>query len=118
MKLKNILIVVRDIQRSKKFYCDLFGLSVLKDFGENVILSEGLVLQAENAFQEVLNRPISYRGNDAELYFEDSDLCGFIKKWGESIPDSYVYDQTEGVLRMYDPDGHMIEIRERKANYS
>ena len=26
MKLKNVLIVVKDIERSKKFYRDLFGL--------------------------------------------------------------------------------------------
>ena len=41
MSLRNILIVVSDIERSKRFYHELFGLQVLRDFGENVILSEG-----------------------------------------------------------------------------
>ena len=45
MSLRNILIVVSDIEQSKRFYHELFGLQVLRDFGENVILSEGLVLQ-------------------------------------------------------------------------
>lgn len=43
MRLKNILIVVEDIERSKVFYRELFRLSVITDFGENVILTEGLV---------------------------------------------------------------------------
>ena len=31
MKLKNVLIVVKDIERSKKFYRDLFGLEMVLD---------------------------------------------------------------------------------------
>ena len=45
MKLKNVLIVVKDIERSKKFYHDLFGLEVVLDNDGNMILTEGLVLQ-------------------------------------------------------------------------
>ena len=32
MKLKNVLIVVKDIERSKKFYRDLFGLEALRNW--------------------------------------------------------------------------------------
>lgn len=45
MKLKNVLIVVKDIEKSKQFYHDLLGLDVVLDNGGNVILTEGLVLQ-------------------------------------------------------------------------
>ncbi len=31
MILKNVLIVVKDIERSKKFYKDIFGLDVILD---------------------------------------------------------------------------------------
>lgn len=31
MKLKNVLIVVKDIERARQFYQDLFGLSVVLD---------------------------------------------------------------------------------------
>lgn len=44
MKLKNVLLVVGDIEKSKAFYKELFGLDVVTDFGGNVILTEGLVL--------------------------------------------------------------------------
>lgn len=47
MKLKNVLIVVKDIERSKKFYRDLFGLEMVLDNDGNMILTEGLVLQEE-----------------------------------------------------------------------
>jgi len=57
MRLRNILIVVEDIEKSKKFYHDLFGLDVILDNEGNVILTEGLVLQ-EKSFQRVI--PVSY----------------------------------------------------------
>jgi len=47
MKLKNVLIVVKDIERSQKFYRDLFGLEMVLDNDGNMILTEGLVLQEE-----------------------------------------------------------------------
>ena len=37
MKLKNILIVVKDLERSRKFYHDLFGLELLLDQDGNLI---------------------------------------------------------------------------------
>ena len=43
MKLKNVLIVVKDIERSKKFYRDLFGLEMVLDNDGNMIMTEGLV---------------------------------------------------------------------------
>ena len=41
MKLKNILIVVKDMERAKRFYHDLFGLDVILDNDGNVMLTEG-----------------------------------------------------------------------------
>ena len=58
MKLKNILIVVDDIERSKKFYRDLFGLETVLDNDGNVILTEGLVLQDKNIWKDFLKKNI------------------------------------------------------------
>jgi len=43
MDLKNCstAIFVRDINTSKKFYCDVLGLTVELDLGGNVILEQG-----------------------------------------------------------------------------
>ena len=45
MSLKNVLIIVDNIEESIKFYKELFGLCVLTRQGGNVIMSKGLVLQ-------------------------------------------------------------------------
>lgn len=119
MKLKNILFVVKDIEKSKKFYQELFGLRVITDFGENVILTEGLVLQQKNIWQDAIKKEVCFGGHDAELYFEESDMDGFLAKLSkvdfkvefvnEEIPD---HPWGGRVVRLYDPDRHVIEIRE------
>ncbi len=38
MRLRNFLIVVNDIEKSKQFYHDLFGLNVLVDHDGNMTL--------------------------------------------------------------------------------
>ena len=63
MRLKNVLIVVRDIERSKRFYHDLFGLNVVLDNDGNVILTEGLVLQDEKIWNGFLGRDIVPESN-------------------------------------------------------
>ena len=119
MKLKNILIVVSDIERSKAFYRDLFGLRVITDFGGNVILTEGLVLQEKKGWEELIGRECSCDGCGAELYFEESNMDAFLKKIAE-YPQEVGYlnecterEQGQRVVRIYDPDGHVIEVAER-----
>ena len=43
MRLKNVLIVVDDMEESVSFYKEMFGLQVILKQEGNVILSEGLV---------------------------------------------------------------------------
>ena len=47
MRLKGVLLVTRDIGRSRKFYEDVFGLKLLGDNDGNMVLSEGVFLQDE-----------------------------------------------------------------------
>ena len=44
-RLKNVLIIVDNIDESIDFYEELFGLRVITRQEGNVIMSEGLVLQ-------------------------------------------------------------------------
>ena len=80
MKLKNILIVVKDIEKSKQFYHDLFGLDMMLDNDGNVILTEGLVLQDEKIWKKFLGKDIIPQNNSCELYFEEKDIELFIEK--------------------------------------
>ncbi len=118
MRLKNILIVVNDIEYSKAFYKDLFGLAVVMDFGENVVLTEGLTLQERKLWESFIGKKIAVRGNDAELYFEENNIDQFLEKLENSkYPIEYLnkcmeHDWGQRVVRIYDPDGHIIEISE------
>jgi len=119
MKLKNILFVVSDIEKSKKFYEELFGLRVITDFGENVILTEGLVLQQRDVWQDGIGKEVKFGGHDAELYFEENDMDGFLEKLSKSdFEIQYVNEETPDhpwggrVVRIYDPDRHVIEVGE------
>lgn len=118
MKLKNSLIVVEDIEKSKAFYRKLFGLDVLTDFGENVILTEGLVLQERKTWERFVGKRVAYGGCDAELYFEENDLDFFLDRLEKyEQPVEYVnelmeHDWGQRVIRIYDPDKHVIEIGE------
>ena len=118
MRLKNFLIVVSDIETSKKFYQELFGLRVINDFGENVILTEGLVLQERKIWETSIGKEVAFSGNDAELYFEESDMDGFLQKlnqgkWKIVYVNSLIeYEWGQRVIRLYDPDNHVIEVKE------
>lgn len=117
MKLKNVLIVVKDIEKSKKLYHDLFGLDVILDHEGNVILTEGLVLQEEEIWRKFLNRDIIEKNNSCELYFEERDIEAFVEKLDARYPSiEYVnkmitYSWGQKMVRFYDLDGNLIEVR-------
>ena len=116
MRLKNVLVVVKDMEKSKRFYHDLFGLDMVVDHGGNVILTEGLVLQEEKIWRKFLNRDIIPKNNSCELYFEESDIEAFTEKLETLYPSiEYVNKKTthswgQSVIRFYDLDGNLIEV--------
>ena len=116
MKLKNILIVVKNIEKSRQFYHDLFGLELILDNDGNMILTEGLVLQDEKIWREFLGRDVIPENNSCELYFEESDLEGFVEKLERLYPEVryvnrlMVHSWGQKVVRFYDPDGNLIEV--------
>lgn len=118
MKLKNILIVVSDVTKSKEFYKTVFGLDVIRDFGENVMLTEGLVLQEKTLFEKGIGRSVSFGSHDAELYFEETDMDRFLNRLdtcglhAEFIQKDLENSWGRRVVRLYDPDRHVIEVAE------
>ena len=116
MKLKNILIVVKDIEKSRKFYHDLFGLDLVLDNDGNMILTEGLVLQDEKIWKRFLDRDIIPKSNTCELYFEERDIETFIEKLERLYPTiEYInplmtHSWGQRVIRFYDLDGNLIEV--------
>ena len=117
MRLKNILIVVDNIEESIRFYNELFGLNVISRQEGNVIMSEGLVLQDAGIWQKSMQIQIIPYNNRTELYFEDNDVEGVVKKL-ESGKYAFRYateltelDGVQRLVRFYDPSGNLIEVR-------
>ena len=82
----------------------------------NVILTEGLVLQDEKIWKEVLNKDIIPENHASELYFEEPDIEAFARKLEKLYPNiRYVnrlmtHSWGQKVVRFYDPDGNLIEV--------
>ena len=116
MKLKNVLIVVKDMERSKKFYHDLFGLDVIVDNDGNIILTEGLVLQDEAIWKQFIGKEVVPENHSCELYFEEKEMEAFADRLEKYDPPvKYVnrlmtHSWGQKVIRVYDPDGNLIEV--------
>lgn len=116
MKLKNILIVVKDVEKSRQFYHDLFGLDMILDNDGNMILTEGLVLQDEKIWKSFLDKDVIPKSNSCELYFEEPDIEAFIEKLENMYPSVQyvnrlmVHSWGQKVVRFYDLDGNLIEV--------
>ena len=117
MRLKNFLIVVKDIEKSKQFYRDLFCMNTVLDSDGNVILTDGLVLQEEKIWKELLGKDVVSESNSCELYFEESDIEAFVEKVEKLYPSiQYVnklmtLEWGQKMVRFYDLDGNLIEVR-------
>lgn len=120
MKLKNPLLVVSDLEASKRFYREVLGLRVILDFGANVTLTGGLCLQTQESWKGFLSKAaedISFGGNDAELYFEEENFESFLTglealEGIRCVHPVKEHSWGQRVVRLYDPDLHIIEIGE------
>ena len=116
MKYKGTLIVVKDCNRALKFYHDVFGLQLLQDNDGNMELTDHLYLQEQGYWEDFMKKPIISNSNQAELYFEESDIEEFVERLEMLYPQTeYVHrlmthSWGQKVGRFYDPDGNLIEV--------
>ena len=117
MKIKNTMLVVTDIDKSVEFYKKVLGLRVIMDFGANKTLTGGLALQTLDTWREFIGTDdISFGNNSSEIYFEEDNFDKFAERLQKFDAD-YVHPVKEHswrqrVVRIYDPDMHIIEIGE------
>ncbi|WP_321388032.1 VOC family protein [uncultured Enterococcus sp.] len=119
MKFRGPMLVVKDIEKSKNFYTQIIGIRVISDLGENATLTGGLALQTENswiAFTNCKEEFFTYRGNVTEMYFEEENFDAFLKKLEgfevERLGSELIMPWGQRVVRLYDPDGHIVEVGE------
>ena len=73
------MIVVKDINKARKYYHDLFGLETLVDNDGNMILSGGLFLQEKKYWRGFIGKDVIPQNNACELYFEEENVDAFLK---------------------------------------
>lgn len=122
MKYVCTLLVVKDIEQSKKFYRDVLEQDVIEDLGANVTLTGGFALQTSESWRGFIHKQdneIIYGNNDAELYFEEDDIDSFIEKLSyfniEYVHPLKEHSWGQRVVRFYDLDKHIIEVGENMA---
>ena len=76
----------------------------------------GTYFRMRKSGKKFLGRDIIFKHNSSELYFEENDIEGFIKKLETLYPDTkYVtrlmtHSWGQQVIRFYDLDGNLIEV--------
>lgn len=118
MEFKIALLAVREVEVSKKFYGELFEQKVMLDLGKNVTFSGGFAIQQDFAqLTNIAADSVMCKSHNMELYFEVADFDAFLQKLKTHNEIVYVhpekkYPWQQRVIRIYDPDFHMIEIGE------
>ena len=120
----SVVLLVEDMERSKRFYGVVLGQKVVMDFGRNVGFEGGLAIwerdYALNLIFQGKTEGVKVGGNNAEIYFESGDVDALYKRLtaeGVKVVHSIV-EQPWGqrVFRVYDPDNHIIEFAESMAS--
>ncbi|MCB2206419.1 VOC family protein [bacterium] len=122
VRYQGVLITVKDMAVSRRFYEELLGQEVEFDFGEDVSYRAGFALHDAEHFAALLEEgtgaEVRHRGMcpGMELYFECEeleDLARLLRR--EDI--RFVHEIREQpwaqqVFRIKDPDGWIVEIGE------
>jgi uncharacterized glyoxalase superfamily protein PhnB len=120
MKFICPLIVVNNMEISKNFYEKALDQKVQYDFGENISFEGGFAIHLKSHFSNLISinkDDIIQKSNNSELYFEEEDLDSFLQKLKGMDSIEYVHGLKEQpwgqrVIRLYDPDMHIVEVGE------
>jgi predicted enzyme related to lactoylglutathione lyase len=120
LKFIGPLIIVEDINRSRAFYEQVLGQTVKFDFGEDVQFEGNFSIHLKSHFQNLLGGadayPVTHKANCGEFYFETDEIEAVEQRLtaagAEFIHAVREQPWGERVFRVYDPDGHILEIGE------
>lgn len=118
MEFKLALLAVKSVAVSKQFYAEVFEQEVVLDLGRNVTFSGGFAIQEDfDWLTGVPAESIVKKSHNMELYFEVEDFDAFLDHLAKFKTIEYVHppkkhEWQQRVVRIYDPDQHIIEIGE------
>ena len=120
MKYCCALITVEDINKSRKFYEEIMEQTVINDYIEDVAFN-GFSIHLRSHYKGLINgKNIEKAGNNIELYFEHDNIEEFEKKLKENnvvfIHELREEPWKQKTIRIYDPDGYIIDIGEPMEN--
>jgi predicted enzyme related to lactoylglutathione lyase len=117
-RLTAFVLMVKDMETSRKFYETVLGQEVAMDHGLNVGYKSGLALwQQDYALNVIHGKSVKpEKGNDVEIYFESEKIdeaFTSVRSYGAVIVHE-IREQPWGqrVFRFCDPDNFVIEIGE------
>jgi catechol 2,3-dioxygenase-like lactoylglutathione lyase family enzyme len=119
-KFESAVFFVEDVKRSKEFYANTLGQKIIMDFGRNVGFEGGFAIwekdYALNTIYSEEAKNVSVGGNNAEIYYESSDLDDLCKKLKSEeitfIHPIHEHPWGQRAFRIFDPDNHIIEFGE------
>jgi catechol 2,3-dioxygenase-like lactoylglutathione lyase family enzyme len=121
IKFESSVIFVQDIAVSREFYENLLEQKVQVNHGVNIGLVAGFALwQVDHACEVIYgHKPENTTRlgrQNYEMYFEAADVDAALARLTEAGVD-FVHPLVEQpwgqrVFRVYDPDGHIVEIAE------
>lgn len=121
VKFQSTVLFVRDMGAARGFYEGLLEQQVLMDHGPNVGFVGGFALwQADHAEQIVYGRQLEREGklgtHNCEIYFESEDLDAAWQRLADAgvevVHPMREQPWCQRVFRVYDPDGHIVELGE------
>lgn len=117
MNLGFVILYVRDMEKSKAFYTDLLGMTVVDEVsGPNFVAlrpSGGSLLALQNKATAVFAPKDEEQSGSVELSFEVDDVDGTWQRWKEHGVE-LLSEPTELPFGRYfiakDPEGHYLSV--------
>lgn len=111
-------LYVRDVSESIRFYEEIFGFSVIKDFGERGCAMAAGERQVLLLFKKGASRAIqSPHDGDGELHVAFAIASSELASWeswlqarGIEIEEKCVWELAGTSLYFRDPDRHLLEL--------
>lgn len=120
VQFRNPILLVRDMEASKRFYHDLLGIAIRQDFGSFVLLEGNLGLHRADVFYGYLGKAYSGESmgrDNLDLYFTSDRLpelqARLLAAGVAFLTPLQLTEWGETLFRVYDPDRHIVEIGDK-----
>ena len=120
IKFTSFVMLVKDVEVSKKFYTQILQQKITLDHGRNVIFENGFAIwEADFAHNIIFSEKRDDKSlgrNNFEIYFENDEIekifLALKEKKIKLVHNIQTQPWGQKVFRFFDPDGHVVEIGE------